>query len=522
MTPFAESLSLRLRAGFGVVKVVSRDQRAAIREMYAALGDTRFFVWSCARGFTEPEEAKDGSLRFHEALPTKGGEGKGKPIRDPLRMLGRLGREVVASDEPAVYVLCDMDDYFPEPEIRRALVEIAEDARLYSKLVVLLSRHSTCPPDLSDEISSLAHPLPDTSATRETIISTLDGAFPFNGAMVSALSGLTRTRQIDALALAMVEADQRGSEEIDLSILRRYKETEIGRLDFLEVREPQKRFADILGHGYLKEWLMRMRLGLAPDAAVFRLPVPKGMLLAGPPGTGKTRLAEALAAEWAWPFLTLNFARIFGKYVGESEENMALALEIAERMAPCVLLLDEIDKATGGDANDSGVRDQVVSQLLRWASLRTTPVFLVFTSNDPTTVDAALLRSGRIDDTFFIDFPSAEEREAIFRYYLGDAPVDVGALAPLTEQWSGADIEAAVGQARLAAYADGPRQPATEDLLRAVERTVVMAESRPSDIERMRSWASMFAKSSETGERAAAAPKEPVALRTPRWGARGR
>jgi SpoVK/Ycf46/Vps4 family AAA+-type ATPase len=237
---------------------------------------------------------------------------------------------------------------------------------------------------------------------------------------------------------------------------------------------------------------------LEPEATRFGLEPPRGVLLTGVPGCGKSLVAKSLARSWGLPLVLLDPARLFGPYVGESERRLHASLRTVEAMAPVVLWIDEIEKGfpSGGEA-DAGVARRVLGSFLRWMQDRPPGVFVVATSNDVTALPPEFARKGRFDEVFFVDLPAEEERREIFRLHLTrrdrdpDA-FDVSALAGATEGFSGAEIEAAVVGALYRAYAAGT-DLTNAALLEEVAATLPLSRSRPEEIALLRGWAEAHA-----------------------------
>jgi len=255
--------------------------------------------------------------------------------------------------------------------------------------------------------------------------------------------------------------------------------------------------AAIGGLDLLKNWLTARKAAFGPRARAFGLPAPKGMLLLGPPGTGKSLTAKCVAAAWQMPLLRLDMGALKSKYVGESEANIRKALQVAEAVAPCVLWLDEIEKALAGSTGaqgDGGVSADALGAVLSWMQERAGAVFVVATANDVRALPPELLRKGRFDELFFIDLPTADERVAIAKASLGqygraDAQVDAAEVARATQGFTGAEIAALVPDALFAAFAAGERQITTADLVAAAATVAPLSKTAAEKIEALRTWA---------------------------------
>jgi SpoVK/Ycf46/Vps4 family AAA+-type ATPase len=267
----------------------------------------------------------------------------------------------------------------------------------------------------------------------------------------------------------------------------------------LEYYAPDSILKDVGGLELLKAWLARREKSFTDDARKFGIPAPKGILLLGVQGCGKSLTAKAVGAQWNLPLLKLDVGRIFGSLVGQSEENIRKAIKVAESVAPCILWADELEKGfagmSGSGVSDSGTTARVFSTFLTWMQEKTAPVFLIATANDVTALPPEMLRKGRFDEIFFVDLPDGAEREEIFRIHLAKRHRDVSkfklkALADATDGFSGAEIEQVVVGALYIAY-DAGRELAQKDILSEAKSVVPLSVMMHEDIEELRTWAEM-------------------------------
>lgn len=486
------------RAGFGALRVVTRDEEAFFAVIKQPLVERgKFFVWSPASGLWEQGPSSlnrtDGSLR------------------DPWEFLTGLWSRITSATSTCSYLLTGLDAILErEPVLRRALIESVRAARAKGHMLLLVGRSDTIHAELSDEIGTVWHELPTREQAKETL-SKMTGKYKVDGfdteKILDAAQGLTTTRMSDAFGLAIVDSKD-NSCILNPGVVREFKEAEVGKKSFLKIETPKINYSDLIGHEYLKSWLSERRLALSPSARDSGLPSPKGVLFVGPPGTGKSRFVEATANEWGVPWLTLDAGGLYGSYLGESEARLTEAIEIAERMSPCLLLIDEVERgfssARGGD-RDGGTQERVLGKLLTWMAAKTAPVFVVMTSNFADRLPAALIRKGRVDETFLLDFPTDNERHAIFEHYLKKAEPhnvtekDVNSLVRWTENWSPSEIEAIVLSARFTAFAQ-KRQVALHDLVGEIEKTVPVARSMIEQVTHMRLWAEANARKTSYSE----------------------
>jgi len=276
----------------------------------------------------------------------------------------------------------------------------------------------------------------------------------------------------------------------------------------LEMITSAVRLADIGGLGNLKTWLTKRAGSWLDEAQQYGLPAPKGVLVTGVPGCGKSLTAKAMASAWSLPLVRMDIGRIFGGLVGESEKNMRTALRTAEAVAPCVLWIDEIEKGFAAGASgtgDSGTSARVFGTFLTWMQEKTAAVFVMATANNISLLPPEFLRKGRFDEIFFIDLPTTAERRVIFGLHirarlkagpaLGHLPVDdalIDTLAASTEGYSGAEIEQAVISACFDAF-DGRRGLTADDLQRAITNTVPLSVTQAEQINALRAWADVRA-----------------------------
>jgi SpoVK/Ycf46/Vps4 family AAA+-type ATPase len=252
----------------------------------------------------------------------------------------------------------------------------------------------------------------------------------------------------------------------------------------------------------IKEWLRKRGLAFSERARHFGLPEPKGLLLLGVQGAGKSLLAKAVASQWQLPLLKLDMGRVFSELVGSSEQNMRAVLSTAESVAPCLLWLDELEKGLAGTASsnrsDAGTAARVFGSLLTWMQEKTSPVFVIATANDIHLLPPEALRKGRFDEIFFIDLPDVQERQEIFAIHLakrGREPkrFDLVALSREAEGFSGAEIEQVVISGLYDAFESG-RELETQDLLRNITDTVPLSQTMKVQITALRDWACTHAR----------------------------
>jgi AAA+ superfamily predicted ATPase len=508
---FVRELDVLVRARYPLLYLVtSEEQRleAILRDLAEAHGKA-LLGWSITKGLSRLGGSKTG------AAP----EG----AREPLEALAAIEK----LSAPSLVVLKDFHPYLADAAVVRALRELAHALKASFTTVVLLSPTLVIPPEIEKEVSVVDVPLPGrrdllqllkeiVGVVRQGRRASVELTNADAEELVKAAQGLTLSEAENAFAKAIAH-DGRLSRD-DVALVLDEKRQVIRKSGLLEYYPTEERLADVGGLDSLKGWLGRRGAAFSEEARRFGLPEPKGLLLLGVQGCGKSLTAKAIAAQWGLPLLRLDLGRIFSGLVGSSEENLRRAIQVAESVAPVVLWVDEIEKGLAGGQGsgtlDGGVSARVMGTLLTWLQEKTAPVFVVATANRIEHLPPELLRKGRFDEIFFIDLPAAAERREIFRIHVekrGRDPAahDLAALARQAEGFSGAEIEQAVVSALYDAFAEG-KELEPGHLVRAVSDSLPLSTTMREEIERLRDWAR-----TRTRAASAAAP-EPVPAPVPR------
>ncbi|HEU5258112.1 MAG TPA: AAA family ATPase [Vicinamibacterales bacterium] len=310
--------------------------------------------------------------------------------------------------------------------------------------------------------------------------------------LLQALSGLTLNQARQAVAWAVL--DDNALSAADIPRLLRRKGDAVRQEGLLEFYPPDDNTFQLGGLEHLKAWLERARVGFTPEARALGLPPPRGVLIVGVQGCGKSLAAKVIARAWKQPLLKLDAGRLYDKFIGESEKNLQKALDFAEAIAPCILWIDEIEKgfASGGDA-DAGLSQRMLGSFLTWLQEREASVFVAATANDVLALPPELLRKGRFDEIFFVDLPDGPSREEIFRIHLAlrrqdPSTFNLGALVAASDGFSGAEIEQAITAGLYRALHD--KQPMTDaSLCEELHGTQPLSVARREDVERLRETA---------------------------------
>ncbi|MBM6772249.1 AAA family ATPase [Ligilactobacillus agilis] len=405
-------------------------------------------------------------------------------------------------DNETFILLKDVHDQLDKPEIVALLKYIAERNLYnedYSATIFIASSKLRIPAELEELITVIDMPLPSVSEIKNIMtdfIEDLKIEVPNDVVNEIALSlkGLNKFQVQQILNLAYQDGGLLDSE--DKSLIFTQKEQLIKKAGLLEMIPVKEQIDDIGGMENLKEWLYRKeKIFNNLDKAIrFGVDVPKGIMIVGMPGCGKSLAAKATAKLFDIPLIRLDVGRLLGKYVGESEENMRKALKLSEAISPCVLWIDEIEKAFAGVGNSSGGSDvttRLFGQFLTWMQEKENTVFIVATANDISKIPAEFLRKGRFDELFFVDFPNPEERRKILEIHLKkrrrwNKDLNIISLVKLTEGYNGADLEAIVKDAIESCFIEGKEQLETKDLELAQQNIKSISSTLKGRVEEIR------------------------------------
>lgn len=494
MTPFQQELETLIRARYPILYVVSgeesRVQAAALA--VAQRRQKRVFEWSFTTGLV-PAGTSIQSQKNRNAA-----------TRDPLAALD----QVIDQVDPAVYIFKDFHPFLTKSNfaVIRRLKEIALHLKHSFKTIILIAPVMEIPPELDKEITVLAFPLPtraELGALLDRIVEDvkqfpqvkveLDAAG--RDRLLSAALGLTLSEAENVFAKIVVK-DERLS-GADVNDVFAEKQQIIRKSGLLEYYSTNEDFGQIGGLDILKDWLEKRAVAFGEDARLFGLPPPKGILILGVQGCGKSLCAKAVSNLWQLPLLRFDMGRMFGSLVGSSEENVRKAIAVAESVAPAILWVDEIDKAFAGSqgsgSSDGGTTARVFGTFLTWLSEKTAPVFVVATANDISQLPPELLRKGRLDEIFFVDLPAEAERARILQIHLEKRGRDPAAfrlpeLVAASKEFSGAEIEQAIISALYDSFS-ARQELNTEHLIEALSQTVPLSRTMDEQLSRLRTWA---------------------------------
>jgi len=472
------------RTPFIAIETLEEDRVEQALERVAQRLNIPLFVWTMTRG-----------LRRAGAL---------EPLYDtkePLKALRNL------SDLPnaGIYLMKDLYRSLGDAAVVRTLQDLARAFSHDRRAIVLTAPRVELPSELATLASLVKLELPteeDLRALAQEVFGTLSrqhrlGPPPDPDVLdkiATALRGLTLFEAERALTRAVLDDLTLGPRDIE--VIAQMKKEILSRDRVLDCVPQKEGLDDVGGLRGLKAWLEKRRDALTPEAKKFGVEAPRGILLLGVQGCGKSLAAKAVAKTWSLPLLRLEPGRLFDKFIGESEKNLDRVLATAERMAPCVLMIDEIEKGFASvvsSDSDGGLSRRILGRLLGWMQEREAPVFLVATCNQITALPPELMRKGRFDEIFFIDLPGLDERRQIFAIHLtrrhrDPKSFDLDALAAAAEGFSGAEVEQAVVAALYTAFARRA-ELTTEDILEEIKATRPLSVTRAEEIDALREWA---------------------------------
>lgn len=417
--------------------------------------------------------------------------------RNPLQALEFV--EKLTPSAPTVLILRDFHRFLEDISVSRKLRNVARLLKSQPKNIVIISPQIAIPEDLSEVLTVLDFPLPNHEQVEQEIERLLNSAGhvidpKLLDEMVRAAQGLSIERIRRVLAKAISLHGELRPEDVEL-ILEEKRQT-IRQTQILDFYPAQENISDIGGLDNLKDWLLRRGGAFSERARQYGLPHPRGLLLVGIQGTGKSLTAKAIAHHWHLPLLRLDVGRLFAGLVGESESRTRQMIQLAEALAPCVLWIDEIDKGFSGfdSRGDAGTTGRVFGTFITWLAEKTSPVFVVATANNIQALPPEMLRKGRFDEIFFVGLPTQEERQAIFEVHLlrlrphSIKNYDLKRLAYETPDFSGAEIEQTLIEAMHIGFSQN-RDFTTDDILEAASQMVPLARTAQEQIQLLQEWA---------------------------------
>jgi len=486
----SKEIEVLIRAKYPILYVVSWEERRveqAITTVCKNLNRT-LYTWTVTQGMRPPVPRTSGPAR-------------------PAQLPGELEALALVHEAPeyTVFLLKDFHPYMRDNRVIRLLRDLSVRLRGKAQTIIILGPSLSLPTDLEKDVTVLDFPLPETpeiESTLDKVIAAVKDNPNVNSnieatkreQLVKSAQGLTLDEIESVFARSLVE-----KKSFDMAVVLEEKKQIIRKSGLLEYYEADQSLKDVGGMDLLKDWLDKRTTSFTDKARDFGLPAPKGILLLGVQGCGKSLIAKSVSANWNLPLLKLDVGRIFGSLVGQSEENIRRAISVAESVAPCILWADELEKGfagiSGSGVSDSGTTARVFSTFLTWMQEKTSPVFLIATANQVNALPPEMLRKGRFDEIFFVDLPGDKEREQIFSIHLSKRKRDVTkfdlpALSRATDGFSGAEIEQVVVGALFAAF-DKDRELSQDDVVAEAKAVVPLSVMMREEIDELRTWAQL-------------------------------
>lgn len=489
-----KELEVYIRARYPLLWIVTPEEERALAEIEKLAVDLRrrLFHWSVTRGETNP------ALSGREE----------RTRREPQAILNAILEET----DPAIWVLRDFHPFLKDIAVVRRLREVAFALQRSQKTVLILGPVLKIPRELEKEITVVDFALP-SAEEMDKLLGEIERSAGQNGQiaidlnrrerdqLVRACLGLTSTEAANAIAKAIIEANGRLDGQA-IEAVGAEKQQIIRKSGLLEYYAGGDRLEDVGGLATLKEWLRKRVRAFSDSARAFGLPEPKGILLVGVQGCGKSLVAKSVANAWRLPLLRMDVGRLFDSLVGSSEENLRNAIRVAESVAPVVLWVDEIEKGFSGvdssHISDAGTAARVFGSFITWLQEKQSPVFVIATANAVHHLPPELVRKGRFDEIFFVDLPDASERTDIWRIHLlkrnrNPDDFDLNSLAMASDGLSGAEIEQAIIAALYDAF-DQNRPLTMDDLLTVLQETIPLSTMMAEEIVGLRAWAKQRAR----------------------------
>jgi AAA+ superfamily predicted ATPase len=499
----AKDVAALLRARNPLLWIVTREEARVEASLFEAAASANYIArtWDVAQGVADISGVPDAGI---------GGA-------DPGDMLKVIQQRALTGSERAVWLMRDLAPWLRDltgASTCRGLRNLARMLpgcpRERAQAVIVISPSGDVPPELAGHATVIEWPLPDREEIAAIMYSAVEslpdemqkGALKDAETAIDAAVGLTGEEAASCYARSLVQ-----TRTIDPATVAREKKRVVAREGVLEWFDPIPQGLDAVGGlDALKRWLEGRKNAYTPEAKAYGLPAPKGALLVGVPGCGKSLSAKAVATAWECPLLRLDLGALKSKFVGESEGNLRKALEVINSVGRCVVWLDEIEKALAGATQggaDGGVSSDALGTILSWMQDRPGEAFVIATSNDVSALPPELLRKGRFDELWFVDLPTTKERVEIVKAALRShgrqaLKIDAVKVAEACADFTGSEIAAIVPDALYAAFADKRRQINTNDLVDAASKVVPLAKTASDKIAKLRDWANGRARRATT------------------------
>lgn len=481
-----EELSILLQAQYPLIYLVTSEEERAeqsIATLAQGRPQRRVYIWTVTHGIVEYGQPRN--VTQHNTVSPQ------PAIEWAMRQR-----------DPSIFVFKDLHPFIDNAEVTRWLRDAIASFKGTQKTIILMSPVHSIPIELEKEVAVLDYPMPTMTELNNVLSQQIEQTrgrritTDAREKLLKAALGLTRDEAEKVYRKAQVTAGRLTEEEVGVVLSE--KKQLIRRNGILEYIEEDETIDSVGGLEELKRWLKQRSNAFTERAREYGLPQPKGMLILGVPGCGKSLIAKTTSRLWGLPLLRLDMGRVYdGSMVGRSEANLRNALKTAESISPAILFIDEIDKAFAGSAgsadSDGGTSSRIFGSFLTWMQEKSSPVFVMATANRVERLPGEFLRKGRFDEIFFVDLPNAEERQEIFKIHLSKrrrdiARFDLDQLANVCDGYSGAEIEQALIAAMYEAFAQD-REFTQLDIIAAIKSTLPLSKTMTEQVTALRDWA---------------------------------
>ena len=479
---FTDELTLLLKARYPIIYITTIEEDRVeyiIRKSIKTNLNRSIYSWDFIDGYTNN--------------PNNEGFAKRNPVQ-ALELIERLTPQT-----PALFLLKDFNRFLVDISISRKLKNITRILKLQPKTIIIIGSELNIPKELADLITVLQFQLPidnEINYELKRLVESLN--IEINQQLLDNLTRACQGLSLERIrrVLSKIIATYKTIDENSIQLLLNEKKQLIRQTEILEYWSVNETISKIGGVDNLKDWLKKRKISFSVQASNYGLPTPRGLLLVGIQGTGKSLTAKAIATEWQLPLLKLDVGKLFGGIIGESESRLRKMIELAETISPCILWIDEIDKAfTKNDSKgDGGTSNRVLGTFISWLSEKNKPVFVVATANNVDVLPLEIIRKGRFDEIFFLDLPKKEEREQIFKIHLQEfrpntwKSFDYSKLAQLSESFSGAEIRQSIIEGMYHAFYE-KREFTTDDICLALNELIPLAQLENNQTLKLQNWA---------------------------------
>lgn len=481
-----EELSILVQAQYPLIYLVTSEEERAEQtiDALAQMKPTRkVFIWTVTHGIVEYGQPRN--VTQHNTVSPEAAV-----------------EWVIRQRDPGIFVFKDLHPFIDSPAVTRWLRDAIASFKDTQRTIILMSPVQTVPIELEKEVIVLDYPLPDMAELNQVLSQQLELSrsrrvtTEAREKLLKAALGLTRDEAEKVYRKAQVTSGRLTEAEVDIVLSE--KKQLIRRNGILEYIEEDETLDSVGGLEELKHWLRQRSNAFTERAREYGLPQPKGMMILGVPGCGKSLIAKTTSRLWGLPLLRLDMGRVYdGSMVGRSEANLRNALKTAESISPAILFIDEIDKAfagsTGSADSDGGTSSRIFGSFLTWMQEKTSPVFVMATANRVERLPGEFLRKGRFDEIFFVDLPSSDERKEIFGIHLAKRREDISRfdldqLVMVCDGFSGAEIEQALVAAMYEAFAQD-REFTQLDIIASIRATLPLSKTMHEQVTALRDWA---------------------------------